>query len=228
MEILRDIPLEIDREALARRIHHDPSRPGAVDLDELVAQAGGLIRLRAVYEVAFTGAKGEETVEVGGVEFRSRVLRRNLDQAHKVFPFIISAGPDLEAAASGSGDLLRQYYLEETANAALESAAGWLSGHLKARYGFGGLAAMDPGSLEDWPITEQPKLFSLFGDTERLIGVRLTDSCLMIPRKSISGIFFPSDEGFSSCELCDRVSCPGRKIPYDRAKAAAYVSGRKA
>ena len=73
---------------------------------------------------------------------------------------------------------------------------------------------MSPGSLEDWPITEQTKLFSIFGDTERLIGVRLTDSMLMVPRKSISGILFPSEEGFTSCQLCDRERCPGRKAPY--------------
>jgi hypothetical protein len=84
---------------------------------------------------------------------------------------------------------------------------------------------MDPGSLEDWPITEQPKLFSIFGDTERLVGVRLTNSMLMIPRKSISGIFFPSEEGFTSCQLCDRDTCPGRRAPYDEVLATKFSSG---
>ncbi len=224
METIDPIPFALDPAALAGRLHYDPSRPDAVDFDGLLAQARGLIRLRGVYEVSYTGAKGEDTVEIGGVVFHSRILRKNLDQARKVFPFIITAGPDLEAAAGSSDDLLRQYYLEETANAALESAAGWLSGRIKERYGLGELSAMDPGSLEDWPITEQPGLFSLFGDTERLIGVRLTDSMLMIPRKSISGIFFPSEEGFSSCRLCDRKSCQGRKTPYDEALASKYAA----
>jgi hypothetical protein len=84
---------------------------------------------------------------------------------------------------------------------------------------------MDPGSLEDWPITEQPKLFSIFGDTERLIGVRLTDRLLMVPRKSISGIFFPSEEGFSSCQLCEREKCPSRRTPFDPTLAAKYEQG---
>jgi hypothetical protein len=74
---------------------------------------------------------------------------------------------------------------------------------------------MSPGSLEDWPITEQPKLFSLFGDTEKSIGVKLTASLLMIPRKSISGILFPSEEGFVSCRLCPRENCPSRKAEFD-------------
>jgi hypothetical protein len=134
----------------------------------------------------------------------------------------MTAGPALEAAAAASGDLLKQYYLEEMANIALENGAAWLADRLKTRWGFPGLASMDPGSLEDWPITEQPKLFSIFGDTERLIGVRLTDSMLMVPRKSISGILFPSEEGFSSCQLCERAACPARRTPFDAALAVEF------
>ena len=220
MEIMDKIPVTLDPAVVAKRLRHNPARAGAINLNELLALAGSLIHPRAVYEVSYTGAKTEETVEVAGVTFRSRILRRNLDQAQKVFPFIMTAGPALETAASSAGDLLKQYYLEEMANIALENGAAWLAERLKTRFGFPELASMDPGSLEDWPITEQPKLFSIFGDTERLIGVHLTDSMLMIPRKSISGIFFPSEEGFSSCQLCERAACPARRTPYDPAIAA--------
>jgi hypothetical protein len=225
METIDRIPVTLDPAAVAKRLRHNPARTGSINLDALLALAGSLIHLRAVYEISYTGAKGDDTVEVAGVTFRSRILRRNLDQAQKVFPFIMSAGPALEAAASASGDLLKQYYLEEMANIALECGAGWLADRLKTRWGFSGLSSMDPGSLEDWPITEQPKLFSIFGDTERLVGVRLTDSMLMIPRKSISGIFFPSEEGFTSCQLCDRDTCPGRRAPYDEVLATKFSSG---
>ena len=225
MEVLDRIPVTLDREAVAARLRHNPARAGALDLDALLEQACSLVALRAVYEISYTGAKGEDTVEVAGVTFRSRVLRRNLDRVQKVFPFIMTAGPALEAEAAASGDLLKQYYLEEMANLALESGAAWLSERFRTRWGFPGLASMDPGSLEDWPITEQPKLFSIFGDTERLIGVRLTDSLLMVPRKSISGIFFPSEEGFSSCQLCEREKCPSRRTPFDPTLAAKYEQG---
>jgi len=215
MEIIDKIPVILDPGEIAARLRFDPVRAGFESLDELLALALGLIRPRAVYEVAYTGAKGKGTVEVAGVTFESPILRKNLDGANKVFPYIITVGRELERAASAQGDLLKQYYLEEMANMALENAAGWLGGQLEARYGVIGLANMSPGSLEDWPITEQAKLFSIFGDTERLIGVRLTDSMLMLPRKSISGILFPSEEGFVACQLCERERCPGRKAAYD-------------
>jgi hypothetical protein len=77
------------------------------------------------------------------------------------------------------------------------------------------LGLMDPGSLEDWPIAEQAPLFALLGDTEGRLGVRLTDSLLMVPRKSISGILFPSEESFTSCRLCPRNPCQGRRVDYE-------------
>ena len=208
------IPVFLDPREIAVRLRFDPARAGFESLDELIALAQGLIRPRAVYKVAYTGAKGERTVEVAGVMFESSILRKNLEAANKVFPYIITVGPELERAASAQGDLLKQYYLEELANIALESAAGRLGGQLETRYGVSGLANMSPGSLEDWPITEQTKLFSIFGDTERLVGVSLTDSMLMLPRKSVSGILFPSEEGFVACQLCEREHCSSRKAAY--------------
>jgi len=214
METTGAIPVVLDPVEIAARLRFDPARAGLESLDELVDLAQRLIQPRGICEVAYVGEKGERSVEVAGQVLESSVLRKNLESAHKVFPYIITVGPELEQAASAQSDLLKQYYLEEMANIALEQAAGLLASRLEARYGFGSLSSMSPGSLEDWPITEQPKLFSIFGDTERLIGVRLTDSMLMVPRKSISGILFPSEEGFVACQLCDRPHCQGRKTPY--------------
>lgn len=213
METFSRIPVVLDPAESAARLRFNPERAGFESLDELVARAQGLIRPRAVFETAYAGAKGEGTVEVAGVVFQSPILRRNLEQANKVFPYIVTVGPELERAAAAQGDLLEQYYLEELANIALEKAAAWLAERLEERTGLQGLSNMSPGSLPDWPITEQPKLFSIFGDTEKLVGVRLTDSLLMVPRKSISGILFPSEEGFVACQLCERERCPGRKAP---------------
>jgi hypothetical protein len=88
---------------------------------------------------------------------------------------------------------------------------------LKDHYRLGRIEAMSPGSLPDWPIQAQRPLFALFGDTERLLGVRLTESLLMVPSKSVSGILFPTEQTFASCQLCPREGCPSRQLPYDPA-----------
>src|SRR4030042_2072002 len=128
METIDLIPVTFDPGEMAARLRFDPARAGFESLDELIALAQRLIRARAVYEVAYIGGKGEGTVEVAGVAFESPLLRKNLETANKVFPYIITVGPELERAASAQGDLLKQYYLEEIANIALQSAAGWPRG----------------------------------------------------------------------------------------------------
>ncbi len=76
---------------------------------------------------------------------------------------------------------------------------------------------MAPGSgaANVWPITQQKELFSIFGNVEDLIGVKLTDRCLMVPLKSVSGLFFPTVNQFESCQLCPREVCSARRAPYD-------------
>jgi hypothetical protein len=213
MIILDRIPVILDAREMPASLRFYQARGEFDRLDEWIGLARELIHPRGIFDVVFLGAREEGTVRVGPVTFESPLLSKHLANANKVFPYILTVGPELERAAAAQGDLLKQYYLEEIANIALEQAAAWLARHLQERYGVGGLSSISPGSLEDWPITEQAKLFSLFSDTEKLIGVRLTESMLMVPRKSISGIFFPSEEGFVACQLCERERCPGRKAP---------------
>lgn len=222
MMILDPVPVTLDTSEVEARLRFDATRAGFPSLEELIGLARGLMRPKAVFAVAYTGAKGDRTVEVSGVAFESALLRKNLDSVNKVFLYIITVGAELERAAAAQGDLLKQYYLEGMADLALEQAASWLSARFEERFGVTGLANMSPGSLEDWPITEQRKLFSILGDTEKAVGVRLTDSLLMIPRKSISGILFPSEEGFVACQLCDRGSCPSRKSAFDPREPARH------
>lgn len=200
---------------IARRLRIRPDRAGSSHLKELIELARSLVSVRAVYDISYIGRKDAGSVEVAGVVFRSRVLRHNLENAQKVFPYIMTIGPVLEKTAASLSDLLKQYYLEEIANIVLEQGAAWLAERLQGLWGFPLLSNMSPGSLEDWPITEQRQLFSLFGDTEKVIGVTLTDHLLMLPRKSISGILFPSEEGFTACQLCPRKDCPSRRARYD-------------
>jgi hypothetical protein len=74
---------------------------------------------------------------------------------------------------------------------------------------------MNPGSLTDWPLDEQRQLFDLLGDTQELAGVCLTESLLMLPTKSVSGILFETESRFESCQLCPRVRCRARGAPYE-------------
>ena len=71
------------------------------------------------------------------------------------------------------------------------------------------------GAADIWPLTQQKELFSIFGNAEELIGVRLTSKYLMIPLKSVSGIIFQTETTFETCQLCPREDCIGRRATYE-------------
>ena len=85
-----------------------------------------------------------------------------------------------------------------------------------ARFNTGVLSHMNPGSLEDWSIYEQKKLFALLGEGVSSIGVSLLDSMVMYPDKSESGIFFEKEKKFINCQLCSVERCLSRSAPLDK------------
>ena len=217
MEILGPIPVELDVDKVQKKIH----APKRTDIEDMVALALSLAEPRAAFAAAYVDAKGADEVVIAGNHFRSRVLRKNLDDVGRVFPVVLTVGPRLEAAAD-SADMLARYYLDMIANLILAEARHHLIRHLCKRFGVEKLAWMSPGSLQEWPLEQQRPLFALLPGVEDRLGVRLTDSCLMLPRKSVSGIYFPSESSFFSCRLCPRERCESRKARYDEALVRAY------
>lgn len=223
MEVLDRIAFEPDAEDVIRRAHlADAGGSIATDVRDLVATARDVGRPKAVVEVCYVENKREGGVDIGGVTFTSHVLRANLDDVERVFVHVATCGKELAEIPMPSGDVLLSYCLEMIKEDALRAALRYLREHLVEKYALGKTAQMNPGSLEDWPITEQPQLFSVFGDVENLIGVTLTDSCLMIPNKSLSGLTYPTEVSFTSCQLCPREVCSGRRATFDAELAATY------
>jgi hypothetical protein len=222
--VLNDIRSQLDLEGLKKRLRVRDGGGYADRFARLVQEAQAIARPRALYGVAYVDSRGESNVVIDGTRFDSRVLRVNLEKVHRVFPFLVTCGTELHEWAAAQEDILQRYYADEIAEAALRQALGVLREHLNERYRLGRTSTMSPGSLPDWPIQAQRPLFALFGDTERLLGVRLTDSLLMVPSKSVSGIRFPTEQTFASCQLCPREGCPSRQAPYDVALYEKYRS----
>jgi hypothetical protein len=189
----------------------------ADELVELAAAASQLARPKALYLVAYVSDRGEGYVEVEGRRFTSSVLRVNLDQAHRVFPYLATCGWELHQWAEGLSDPLQRYWADVVKQLALVHALRALDDHIATMYAPGDTSAMNPGSLPDWPIEQQAALFDLLGAAVPAIGVQMTPSMLMVPNKSVSGIRFPTTAHFESCQLCPREHCPGRRAPFDSA-----------
>lgn len=213
--VLDDVSFAPDVGRLAQRLHVKAGSQDAADLQRLVGAAQHVARPKALYRLVYVEGRGEETVTLSGVTFTSRVLRVNLASAHRAFAYIATCGMELERWAQEIDDMLHNYWAEAIKEVALRAATRALNRHLEDCYQPGRTATMNPGSLEDWPLRQQRPLFALFRDPEAAIGVRLTDSFLMVPNKTVSGLRFPTEESFESCQLCPRASCPGRRAAYD-------------
>lgn len=223
MEVLDQIKVDLTVEQILKLLHMEPGSRYSDDVEELLAQALPIMRPKAMYDVKFVEHIDYDKVKIGDVQFRSKVLRVNLENVGRVFPFIITAGTEVEKINVPDEDLMGKFILDTIKEAGLRSASNYLHQYIKDKYKIDKMSTMSPGSLEDWPISEQLSLFSIFGDVEKLIGVKLTKSFLMIPIKSVSGIYFPTEVSFYSCQLCPREKCPNRKAKYDPALKDKYM-----
>ncbi len=214
--ILEDIPWQIDFAQLAQKFHVAERQDALKELEQLAAQALAVGRPKAAYALARVEAHMDQSVVVNGVELRSRVLRVNLEHAHRVFPFVATCGSELEDWSESISDrILHRYWADQIKEFALRSAIAFMRDHLVSHYQPGHIAQMNPGSLADWPLGQQKPLFRLLDTAPQRIGVRLSDHMLMIPTKSVSGIIFPAATTFESCQLCPLEGCPSRRAECD-------------
>jgi hypothetical protein len=221
MEILNPIAVQVDLGAI-KKSAHVPEGEEEKRLLPLIEAAHSVMAAKAIYRVSYIDSKADDSVMIDGVLFKSKVLRKHLDKVERVFPYVVTIGKGVEDLEKTSGDALEKYYLDLIGNAAVVKARDHLKSRLVNRYGLGGLSYLGPGQLKDWPLEEQKPLFALLGDVERAVGVTLSDSLLMIPRKSLSGIYFPTEIPFMACQLCPKESCPSRKARYDERLAREY------
>jgi len=213
--VLDPLPFQVDFATLRQSLHIRAGSEAEADLHRMVDVVQAIARPKAIYKLVFIDAKEDQAILLDGIRFTSRVLRVNLDTAQRVFVYVATSGRELEAWAEAQGDLLTRFWADAINQAVLKAAMTSFREHLLERFAVEQLSGMNPGSLADWPLREQRPLFSLLGDVEATIGVTLTPSLLMTPTKSVSGILFPSEETFASCQLCPREACPNRRAPYE-------------
>ncbi len=219
MIVLDPIPFTLDAVSLTERMCLTPGTEDARELEGLIGKAAETAKPKAVFRECFIERKSKDTVTVDGVAFISRALRKNLDEAERVFPFVVTCGSEMDHVDVSKEDFLKSYWWEEIKTDLLQIASGHLASVLTSKFGLTKSAVMRPGSgdRDIWPIEQQGRLFSLLGDVEAAIGVTLSDAFLMSPVKSLSGIRFPTEKNFRSCQLCRRKNCPSRSAFFDPA-----------
>lgn len=114
-----------------------------------------------------------------------------------------------------TGYMVEGYIVDSIGSLLVEGAADIVMEKLKNEIDPEGLNITNrysPGHC-DWRLDQQKKLFSLF--PEEFCGIRLSESSLMIPLKSLSGVIGIGTEvnlnGFL-CDECDLMNCIYREV----------------
>jgi hypothetical protein len=214
--VLTEIYCPIDIEELYKKLRVDKESHYAGRIEAMAAEAQLLAKPKAIYKNACIEAKGDCFVVIDGVKFTSHILRVNMEEVFQAVPFVVTCGSEIENWSKQFEDYLESFYADAIMEMVMRAAFREFELQVDQQYGLGHAVNMNPGSLADWPIQEQKPLFDLLGNVEDLIGVRLLDSCLMAPIKTLSGIRFPKEGTYENCQLCTRDKCPGRKATYDR------------
>ncbi len=149
--------------------------------------------------------------------FKSQVLARLLEKCDKVAILSLTTGSHLEEMTSQLSRnrlVLQASVLDAVGSAAVENLANSVQQQIGERAHSEGLTIsrrFSPGYC-DWHIGQQRMLFwALEGNTN---GIHLTESCLMIPQKSISGIIGigPGEVSlYNPCRTCKELDCIGRR-----------------
>jgi hypothetical protein len=151
---------------------------------------------------------------VDGLEFHpTRAIAHQVRASEKLAFFMITAGDGITTWSQKEltrGDPMAGYIIDligsEIVVAALDRMQDDLAGKMKSA-GFNITNRYSPGDC-GWPVTDQQKLFSFF--PENFCGISLSESSLMHPIKSVSGIIGIGKDVRKTayaCDLCEMEAC---------------------
>lgn len=210
MQLIRNISFSPDPQDFYTHLRISKNSRHSNEFDNLLKEAVTIARPKAAYMVSEVIHLSEEELSINNIRFASRLLSKNLYGT--VYPFAATAGKELAEFAACISGIRPKFWIDYIQNMVLYSAVSALESNLP----LANLSCMNPGSLPDWGIEQQRKLFMLLSGIPSALGIHLNQDCLIEPLKSLTGIYFYSDSLFCNCSLCNKKNCPTRRIAFQR------------
>ena len=214
---LNDLTLDVEYlSAMLGFPEGDLPEPFGEYVERAIHEAESLCDIRGAFRFSENNkfSVNNNHILVDGTEFEiGKTIAKELKNASSVAFFICTVG---EGISRRSQDLLRGddpvlgYVFDLLGSMIVESAADQLQLEIKRIALFESLQITNrysPGYCK-WSVADQHKLFSFF--PKNCCGIKLTESALMHPIKSVSGIIgIGADVSFReyTCNLCNQVGC---------------------
>jgi hypothetical protein len=216
--------IEIDRDSVCRNLGYlsDYKLTPRVSslIDEYSTQSYHLIEPAYSYVIKNIEGVRKTCVYIeGSIVFESEVIAKLLKPCSKVALLIVTIGSRLEdmvGQLSRHKRLLQASVLDAIGSVAVESVADIVQEKIREEAGEQGYVIsrrFSPGYC-DWAIRQQTEVFRAMNGNKA--GVRLTESLLMVPQKSISGIIGMGTsqskvDRYNPCHTCNKRNCIGRR-----------------
>lgn len=201
---------EVQKEAL-RYLGYRGSEPDAATaelLDKGYAELSKAAVRRHCYKIA-------EKTEVSGL-LTGNDINEHLSASDRVIFFAATLGSAADSVIRRAeiGNMAYALILDALASAMIEEYCDAAEAEIKASVGGYFTWRYSPG-YGDYPIELQPDVIK-FLNAEKLIGLTVTDSNILLPRKSVTAVIGVSDKeqpgGKRGCEVCAmRENCAFRK-----------------
>ena len=190
---------------------------------EACEEAQILIDIQGIWEIYNYDYKNQIILSEMPVIIEGKSIGNHLKNCDKVICMAVTAGEEIEKEVTKKfqrGEYTSSILLDAAATAAVEQAADAMEKTIEQNpliRGYSMRWRFSPG-YGDWSLSQQTDLFRL--SNAETIGIRLSSSMMMIPRKSITAIIglidnrnrdIKNKEKFS-CENCNSVNCPNRQV----------------
>lgn len=186
----------------------------------LLKEAEAICDLKAEYRtyenIAFHD--DNKSIEVNSTIFSvGKIIYSQIKKSDSVVIFACTAGDEIgnrSRNAMKERDLLEGYIYDLIGSEAVEAVADLMQDDLEADLAVSGRKITNrfsPGYC-GWNVSEQHKLFGLIANNH--CGIRLTESALMEPIKSVSGIIgagYNVKRAPYTCNICELKDCIYRK-----------------
>jgi len=225
-------PEELDRKELWFCMGYGSDEPDGnirTLVEELIARLVPKANIRYIYRILEAEKISPRQMVVDGVTFSPQgIICSYLKGMTHACMYIATVGREFDAEVkelNKEGDIFKDFIADSIGTALAEFAVSQLekdltelahgpkgNGLLQEGLRKGGISMSYSPGYCGWDIREQRIFFSLFPDEP--CGVRLTDSCLMQPEKSVSGFFAMGEELVRQpyhCAICKNVHCYKRR-----------------
>lgn len=154
-------------------------------VDEAIEKIENGVQPKTLFRI-FDCRVGESETEIEGYVFKSKRLAQNLASCKRVVIFGATLGIECDRMINLAlyENLSMGMALQAAAAQKIEEVCDNLENEIKAQFGVSLRQRYSPGYF-DLDISEQKKVFALLELTKR-IGLTLTDSCEMLPAKSVT------------------------------------------